>query len=418
MSGNGYELKYVVPGFDPPVLCNPNSNMVLVAGWTPVERLLRKYKEDFAVIGSLYGQGGVEYLVKNLLWNNHIRVVFILQATQQDKASGAGEEFLKVYHEQKIYDWMNLEMREALSKITVIYVPHVDDFFHTAVQRYKEFGYPETAERGRIESPELNFELQDERDMWVYGLTVTGNTLKDIHSKGQNLIKLNGNQQDGYRELLGLTVKIPPEVVKSVVPTDELTSSITSRSDLDVAYTYGDRLSPNFYQVISRLRDNPNSRRAYLSTWEQRDGLSSNPPCLTSIHFMIQDGRLCLVANYRSEDFYQAFIGNVQQLVALLRHIADILDDYNTGWIIMNIDNAHIYNHCIDKVTEYSHGLKLDPAKISFVRVDDNLLVLGEHGNMLEKIKIDNKRDRMYSRLAILYPNLTAEHYMYLGSLL
>jgi len=119
----------------------------------------------------------------------------------------------------------------------------------------------------------------------------------------------------------------------------------------DVPYTYGNRLGgffdlgssgpqagPPGHQpdaardtlaaVAATLRVNPESRRAYVSLWENTVDLSADgvprasAPCLTTLCFRLTGGGLHLTATYRAHNLLSAWMRNVYGLIAIQRQVA------------------------------------------------------------------------------------------------
>ncbi|HEV3047231.1 MAG TPA: thymidylate synthase [Solirubrobacteraceae bacterium] len=122
----------------------------------------------------------------------------------------------------------------------------------------------------------------------------------------------------------------------------------------DIDYTYGNRLRGHFVRAgapldtldaaIAALRADPESRRAFISLWDNAADLPGAPapdtggpapddaaadveeersaPCLVSLFFRRSAGRLALSATYRSHNLLTAWLKNVYGLMAIQRHIA------------------------------------------------------------------------------------------------
>src|SRR4028119_521342 len=72
------------------LICGTGQTAV-IAGWT-VKQAIAKHLEpsEFAVIGNLYSPTrGINFLIRNLLANPHVRFLVILNATKEDRNSGA-----------------------------------------------------------------------------------------------------------------------------------------------------------------------------------------------------------------------------------------------------------------------------------------------------------------------------------------
>lgn len=105
----------------------------------------------------------------------------------------------------------------------------------------------------------------------------------------------------------------------------------------DLDYTYGNRLRGHFRlpgggtdalaAAIEILREDPESRRAYLSLWDMGrdlgDESAGSKPCLTTVFFRRLEGRLALTATFRSHNLLWAWVENVYGLMAIQAFVAE-----------------------------------------------------------------------------------------------
>jgi thymidylate synthase len=105
----------------------------------------------------------------------------------------------------------------------------------------------------------------------------------------------------------------------------------------DVDYTYGNRLRGYFSLAdggtdslavaIDLLKEDPESRHAYLTLWDMSHDLGGegggSKPCLTTVFFRRHEGRLTLTATYRSHNLLWAWPENVYGLMAIQSHVAE-----------------------------------------------------------------------------------------------
>ena len=105
-----------------------------------------------------------------------------------------------------------------------------------------------------------------------------------------------------------------------------------------ISYTYGNRLRGYFDQgsgghdtlatMISRLKEDIQSRQAYVTLWDSSKDLqeseqSATAPCLVSLFFRYSEGGLTLSATYRSHNLLTAWLENVYGLMAIQKHVAE-----------------------------------------------------------------------------------------------
>jgi len=80
-------------------------------------------------------------------------------------------------------------------------------------------------------------------------------------------------------------------------------------------------------EVIRKLNNNKNSRRAVIITWNPYiDNYVKDVPCLQYVQFLIRDNKLYMTVLFRSNDLNLAFHSNVLGLIALGQMVADKLN--------------------------------------------------------------------------------------------
>lgn len=106
----------------------------------------------------------------------------------------------------------------------------------------------------------------------------------------------------------------------------------------DLGYTYGNRLRGYFARegrpvdsleiAGRRLRDNPESRHAYISLWDNSRDLPDGTrcPCFVSAFFRRFEGRLTMTATFRSHNAMDAWLENLYGLIAIQRFVARIAE--------------------------------------------------------------------------------------------
>jgi thymidylate synthase len=84
--------------------------------------------------------------------------------------------------------------------------------------------------------------------------------------------------------------------------------------------------------VVRTLRQNPESRHAFISLWDTGQDLGdgdhragASAPCLVTIFFRRSAGRLTLTATYRAHNLLTAWLQNVYGLMAVQRFVCDRL---------------------------------------------------------------------------------------------
>jgi thymidylate synthase len=82
------------------LICGTGKTCV-VTGWT-VKNIVAKHlqRSDFAAIGNLYSPTrGINFLIRNLLANPHVRYLVILNGTREDRNSGGGKCLLDFFRQ-------------------------------------------------------------------------------------------------------------------------------------------------------------------------------------------------------------------------------------------------------------------------------------------------------------------------------
>jgi len=93
--------------------------------------------------------------------------------------------------------------------------------------------------------------------------------------------------------------------------------------------------------VIDRLRADPSSRSATITTFQPHTD-TTYIPCVSMLDFWLAGGALELVVYAHSIDFGTKGYGNLIELAALQRHVADALGA-PVGRLVMIVKSAHVY---------------------------------------------------------------------------
>ncbi|HEY1367653.1 MAG TPA: thymidylate synthase [Gaiellaceae bacterium] len=93
--------------------------------------------------------------------------------------------------------------------------------------------------------------------------------------------------------------------------------------------------------VVERLRADPATRSATITTFEPLDD-TSYVPCVSMLDFWLPDGRLELVVYAHSLDFGKKAYGNLVELARLQRRVAEALG-VPSGRLLVHAKSAHVY---------------------------------------------------------------------------
>lgn len=111
-------------------------------------------------------------------------------------------------------------------------------------------------------------------------------------------------------------------------------------------YTYADRMQHTLGQVISLLKKDPNTRRAYLSIFDPiedaPDNLHSRIPCSLGYQFQYREGQLNLTYLQRSADFSKHFNKDIQLADRLKCFVADACG-MKPGYFCHWLGSLHIF---------------------------------------------------------------------------
>lgn len=109
--------------------------------------------------------------------------------------------------------------------------------------------------------------------------------------------------------------------------------------------------------VIDRLRANPSSRSATITTFQPHTD-TTYIPCVSMLDFWLPDGAVELVVYAHSIDFGAKGYGNLVELAWLQQHVADALG-VRVGRLLMTIKSAHVYD---TELTYIERALAGEPA--------------------------------------------------------
>ena len=106
------------------------------------------------------------------------------------------------------------------------------------------------------------------------------------------------------------------------------------------------RVIDQISQVISQIKENPDSRRLLVSAWNVGEiEKMALPPCHIVFQFYVADGRLSCQLYQRSADVFLGVPFNIASY-ALLTHMVAQVCDLQVGDFIHTLGDAHLYlNH-------------------------------------------------------------------------
>lgn len=374
-----------------------NGQTAVITGWM-VKQAIAKHLQpsEYAVIGQLYSPTrGINLLIRNLLWNPHVRYLVVLNATKEDQNAGACQCLLDFFRngvEENFSDtgrksWVvrsaipgyidieididtleklrhSIEFQEAKS------IPEAVELikFYSQNEAIEPWGLP-------LEFPMSSVEptvLPGSR----YGHRIEGKNIAETWVKIIHRIKTTGTiRPTGYdgqwQELIDLMAVITDEPDNFYFPEpnylpidrpflEEYISQILDDAPYreGLKYTYGQRLRSWFErdqieQVIQKLIAEIDAASAVMNLWDVKDHEKGGSPCLNHIWLRVVDHELSLTATLRSNDMFAAWPANAMGLRALQRHIRDEIAkrseyDLKMGPLITISQSAHIYDDTWD----------------------------------------------------------------------
>lgn len=450
----------------------------LITGWTVKQAIAKRLNDqEFAVIGNLYSATrGINFLIRNLLANPHVRFLVILNATKEDKNAGSGECLLDLFAngfeegysdsgrpcwviKSSIPGYIDIEIEHrALEKLRHSIEWQEAKSISDAVSKVKSY-----AQKGVVESwgEPLEFPIFQVIPTVLpgtrYGHRIEGKTIAETWVKIIHRIKTTGTiRPTGYdgqwQELIDLMAVVTDEPEGFYFPEpnylpvnpsliEEYIKQILDNSQLreEIKYTYGQRLRSGFgcdqiQQVIQKLIADIDSARAVMSLWDvKQDHQANSPPCLNHIWVRVVDRELSLSATFRSNDMFSAWPANAIGLRALQRYIKEEIvkgSDYDLklGPLITISQSAHIYDDCWENASQLiqSQYVKItqqrdyqDPAGSFVISVSDYKIVV-EHltpgsGEVINCYSGKSAK-QLYQQIAVDCPSLQVEHAIYLGT--
>lgn len=383
---------------------------VIVTGWSKAKEIASKLPEAvYAALGQLYNPaGGLSILIRNLLYNPQITLVVYTMPTQQDLSAQSIASLLAFFEHGveagmssaerlcwktiggrgEIEIEIGFEALEALRRrITLSTLPEYLAGLppqSTDVAKYT----PYTPKKTKHEAGDRQIfpvkSLDSNRLPGAYiGHRIEAETIAEAFPEILYRIRTTGRMlttgYGGYwQELANLTVVINNEPegfkfepylpvdadsIKSYLP--QMCEGLKGKKS-EVNYTYGSRMREYFghdqiTEVINKLVQEPDACSAVVNLWDSggiREDKSSDhqhggSPCLNHLWFRISNDQLILIATFRSNDMYSAWVSNAMglrhlQIQVLEALICKGLDNLTLGALVTNSFSAHIYEHCFD----------------------------------------------------------------------
>lgn len=130
------------------------------------------------------------------------------------------------------------------------------------------------------------------------------------------------------------------------------------KGDLGHIYGYQWRSWPDYNgghvdqitEVVNTIKNNPDSRRIIVSSWNVADLPNMNlPPCHAFFQFYVADGKLSLQLYQRSADIFLGVPFNIASYALLLLMMAQVTG-LKPGDFVHTLGDAHIYINHLEQV--------------------------------------------------------------------
>lgn len=103
-------------------------------------------------------------------------------------------------------------------------------------------------------------------------------------------------------------------------------------------------------EVVTTIKNNPDSRRMIVSAWNVGDLNNMKlPPCHAFFQFYVANGKLSLQLYQRSADIFLGVPFNIASYALLLKMMAQVAN-LEVGEFIHTLGDAHIYTNHLEQV--------------------------------------------------------------------
>lgn len=458
-----------------------NGAVVIVTGWTPQEQVSKRLEtSEYAAIGNLYSAAmGLNFLVRNLLYNPQVKAIILLGLTKADENSGSCRCFVDFF----LHGFTDVgDKWKVNSKYTGFIdkdIPHQDlanfqkrykdkVYFYTrslhdaidvskSISKYAKFIEPDITERKEYyyQQPETLTTPAEIIGQRVIGETIAEAWLQILQRIRQNGVLRPTGYDGQWQELIDLVaiVKNEPEDFYFPEPNylpvnQEFIQNYLPQMCEDseylpgVKYKYGQRMRSWFgvdqiQEVIDKLINEIDSASAVINLWDSggnklrradcsSDHKHSGSPCLNHIWVRVIDGRLTLTATFRSNDMFSAWVSNAMGLRHLQSSICKAIRDNSEhnikmGELVTISQSAHIYDNCFDfadKVLDQQYSEKQDykDAVGNFViEVLERSILVVQSTDKFINEFRGKSALKLIQRICYKNPTIEPEHIGYLG---
>lgn len=123
-------------------------------------------------------------------------------------------------------------------------------------------------------------------------------------------------------------------------------------------------------EVVNTIKNNPDSRRIIVSSWNVADlGNMNLPPCHCFFQFYVADGKLSLQLYQRSADIFLGVPFNIASYALLLKMMAQVTG-LKEGDFVHTLGDAHIYNNHMEQV---QLQLTREPKELPQIKINPDI---------------------------------------------
>ncbi len=123
-------------------------------------------------------------------------------------------------------------------------------------------------------------------------------------------------------------------------------------------------------EAVDTIKNNPDSRRIIVSSWNVGDLKNMNlPPCHAFFQFYVADGRLSLQMYQRSADIFLGVPFNIASYALLLQMMAQVTG-LRAGDFVHTLGDAHIYSNHLEQV---QLQLTREPRKLPVMEINPDV---------------------------------------------
>ncbi len=374
------------------VILGEGKNIGFCTVWNEPERAIKEYPELMkrsAIIGTLYSRQGVNTILRNLALNPQIRNLYLWVngALSCSPFGVSGKEVLLKIWEHGINDKREIpgtdfKLEKEIDHNIVNSIREnvklkqvADPNLNVAIKQFPNENSTPYMEPIRFADavPEVIEIFPSEK----VGFMIRGKKVVDVWLRVLDRIMrygtIKGTQYGAQqRELIGVTWVIEdedPDNPKMDVDWPESLKKATSLNQdainhyrsvflspdapEGVSYTYGNRImrypdAKGYIDqieevILKELKSSPDTRRGIATTMVPSiDKDSKEPPCITQLQVLQNNGKLHLLVTVRSHDIFKAAMPNAFGLRALQARIAKEAG-FELGYLQITSQSAHIY---------------------------------------------------------------------------